>query len=668
MLEKVHLQLANQANKNPQIKIQVGGDENHLLTDKERSDWWEKFRREVFFKVNEAIIKNPEKCWCRDYTNNAKWELDHDVLLVDGHVMAGALDVDTLYFKQNATDTRKIDETELMKKIPVRQIFTKRLGKQLMYDLLRQLALEGTYTNANWSQEQDSWLPSYVELIHDLMQKVKKKLPKVREVKKNVTARKRNIDEHRLTNFYDADTYNQEILGKTLKVLNGDSEDFKNNDTWKFNLVLWAKGNKKEELCKLLNYSHKKFLKREAELKYQNNNNNNQNLNNTNLSNPTPPPGVNQPPTAPQAVEVDKKPKHPTSREWVSTQKLEEKAQWWDEFRKEVLRKCNEHAMKPEDPVNQLCQQTNNNPINRHILIDDNGNLVQGTRIDTPILAWQGDNTVNGITDRGSWFNLIDTKDCFTDRLGAKLCEDLGKDKIKWDDYKGGKLLKYLEAIYKILSNSKEMPKVRHRHILVGLGINRKSRTDERWLCDYINFYNKKLWRNPDDLNQGLRVYGDLGDDDESRKATLVQCAKSKEHGKKLYNLLKIKEREFEDIWNTKDQPNPAQPQIPNPAIVVPPPPGQTQTVVPAVSPTQTIVPPIVVQTPQTALESPNRFQDDTYKRYHTFYTDVPSFIKWINKRLAKIAWTKSDYDYVFKNATNQPPASIQPQSPTVTQ
>ena len=337
---------------------------------------------------------------------------------------------------------------------------------------------------------------------------------------------------------------------------------------------------------------------------------------------------------------------HPTSREWVSTNTIDEKKAWWDDFRKEVVRKYKEHAITSGNAINTARSYKQHYFVNRYAMIDDNGNLVDV--MDNESLTLDNNNSINGITY--GRFSEVNAQDCFTKRLGSELCEDLGVATIKWDDYKDKKVSEYLEKIYSILNNSNEMPKVRHRHVFLGLGNDKKSKTDGRWLKDYINLGDNTAW-------------GTLGGTDEERKEALVKMAKDEEKGKKLYKLLKIKGKSFEDIWEARTMPNTAQPpaQIPLPALNNAEGFGANTltNTIPPVVPLQIGAFPMVTMPPQVTKQYGsvlvnNRVVCDCKK-----WNDSPCVTRKINKFFAKLFWNKRDYEYVYGNDASQSPANL---------
>lgn len=326
-----------------------------------------------------------------------------------------------------------------------------------------------------------------------------------------------------------------------------------------------------------------------------------------------------------------KRPKHPTSWEWVSTQNPEEKKQWWNDFRAEVLRKYHEHAIHPGDAINESRGFKPHYVIDDNALIDENGDVVDAPPYHSKTLEWPSDNTPVVFT----WDLLvgINAEKCFTERLGKKLCNDLGKDVIKWGNYRGKKLSEYLEKIYSILKDNNEMPKVRHRR-----GNDTASKADERWLKDYINMKDQRLWENPNSQSPVRKMYGDLGDDEESRKATLVQCAIDEEKGKKLHKLLKIKRKDFKTLWDEREQQNAAQqqsvPQMPPANTQMTPIAVQTQTQPP------TVVPQIIQPPQDIHLEGHNPHSEvdptetETYKKNVCLFERITDKINrwWIRK------------------------------------
>ena len=247
--------------------------------------------------MNEKLLKDPTEYKARNFRNHPTWKLHHGAMVVNGAVMSGAT-TDGTFFTVGGAGNPFLDD-KLMCNVPVHRLFTVRLGELLVNALNAHLRQEGQPGMGDWQELQEKDLPGYMHTVYKAMQSLKKTLPQVLPMIKDRDRRISEMSEHRLVNFYDRSNFEEHINNKTLTELNGGNTDFENNDTWKFNLVLWAKGNKKKDLCKLLNYNHKKFLKREAELENQNNNNNNQNLNDTVAnpvpSNPTPPLGNNQP-------------------------------------------------------------------------------------------------------------------------------------------------------------------------------------------------------------------------------------------------------------------------------------------------------------------------------------------------------------------------------------
>lgn len=72
----------------------------------------------------------------------------------------------------------------------------------------------------------------------------------------------------------------------------------------------------------------------------------------------------------------------------------------------------------------------------------------------------------------------------FTKRLGRQLCQDLG---IKWEKWCQQPLSEYLLEIKRQVDNSQTMPKIRHRHKFLCFGVDKSSKTDGRWLWDFID-------------------------------------------------------------------------------------------------------------------------------------------------------------------------------------
>ena len=307
---------------------------------------------------------------------------------------------------------------------------------------------------------------------------------------------------------------------------------------------------------------------------------------------------------------------HPTSREWVNTGTDNEKKLWWNIFRNEVLRKYNEQAIRPGTKINKLIKYKGHWFLNEHVMIDDNGNLVEA--INNPYeLQWKQDNTINDIDN--CKFSDITTKDCFTKRLGSELCEDLGLAILKWDDCKERKLNDYLKAVFNILRDSNEMPKVRHRHKFLFWGNDCKSKTNDRWLVDYIIIPNNQKW-------------GDLGNNDEERKEALVKMAIDEDKGKKLYKLLKIKGRKFEDIWNER--------------VAVAPVSAQMTAIPPVVTP-QTGVSPT---TTPAQVEKYDQALINHYARARADWNNnSPCVTRAINKFFAKLFWPEQEYRYIFE-------------------
>ena len=212
------------------------------------------------------------------------------------------------------------------------------------------------------------------------------------------------------------------------------------------------------------------------------------------------------------------------------------------------------------------------------------------------------------------------------------MCKDLGEKKIKWDDYKDKPLPDYLAEIHEILKDSNEMPKVRHRHKFVFWGNDTKSKTDGRWLMDFIDDSKK---------NEVFeKEWGKLGNNDEKRKEYLIKCAKPGKQ-KELAKLLKYKGN-LKDLFkneNTVTPPpaatSPVDPQKPP----VAPPQQQTQKVVPQTTTPQT---PVEKYNPALSNEYANtreRLSDDSFR--------VPMAI---NKFIAKLFWPEEEYKRVFND------------------
>lgn len=262
-------------------------------------------------------------------------------------------------------------------------------------------------------------------------------------------------------------------------------------------------------------------------------------------------------------------PKHPTSREWVKTNDDDKRKKWWKDFCAEVRRAANEAVYEERgNTKNRSYKLRNDWPLSTDALITKDGDLLEAAGADYNFWSTQ-DGDYDAQEDRnGSISDKDNAEAILTKRLGANLCDDLGEEKIKWDDYKSGSLKEYMLRMREILNASTEMPKVRHRHKFLGFGNDQKSKTDGRWLMDFID-KNKTQ-------EVFLKKWGEIGNDDNERTEYLIKRAKP-EKRKELAKLLKYKGN-LKDLFRDENTATPPpvaatpQPQTGVPPTVTTPP------------------------------------------------------------------------------------------------
>ena len=239
-----------------------------------------------------------------------------------------------------------------------------------------------------------------------------------------------------------------------------------------------------------------------------------------------------------------------SSREKVETKTPEEKKRWWKNFLFNVKRTWNENLYdgKINNPPQSFQEgwllQTN-------ALIGHNGYLYDnGYPPGWPNCIWDYPNVASPEFLNAN-INILPARYVITRSDYLRLCSDLRTEPHDYDKMKIGVFLK---EIYNILQLNEQMPKVRHRHQILWWGIDNSSKVDGRWLTNFIDSGDAAIFG---------KAWRTLGDDEETRKATLVRHAINETKGKELHSMLKIHDKTFEEIWEEREKSN----QVPPPEL-----------------------------------------------------------------------------------------------------